>query len=117
MECKNVAPNCLAVHIMHQYFIYTCGPNGILVTQLWLWVARGNIQQNSPDGTAFALRTHAAPSGECNYYVCVYVCVCVCVCEREGDVCSLVIKVLDCGLKDLLFQSHLQLLYQEDAAE
>ena len=56
---------------------------------MWQWVARGNIQQiSSPDRTAFALRAHAASSGECNYYVCAcmcvrvcaYVCMCVCVC-------------------------------------
>ena len=41
---------------------------------------------HSPDRTVFALRAHAAPSGECNYYVrvcvcvCIRVCVCVCVC-------------------------------------
>ena len=46
---------------------------------MWQWVARGNIYKlHSPDRTAFALRAHAAPSGECNYYVCVCVCVCVC---------------------------------------
>ena len=32
-----------------------------------------NNKLHSPDGTAFTLRAHAAPSGECNY------CVCVCV--------------------------------------
>ena len=47
---------------------------------MWQRVARGNIQQmsyiHSPDGTAFALRAHAALSGDCNYYmyVCMYVC-------------------------------------------
>ena len=35
---------------------------------MWQGVARGNIQ-HSPDGTAFALRAHAALSGECNYYI------------------------------------------------
>ena len=48
---------------------------------MWYWVARGNIQQiklHSPDRTAFALRARAAPSGECNYYVCVCVCMYVC---------------------------------------
>ena len=48
--------------------------------------------------------------GVCAWCVlCVCVCACVCVCEG-GDVCGLVIKALNCGLKDLLFQSHLQLL-------
>ena len=64
---------------------------------MWQWVARGNIQQiHSPDGTAFALWAHAAPSGECNCYVCVctYVCVCVsmcvcvCVCRRVLGGCE-----------------------------
>ena len=35
-------------------------------------VARGNIQTDklhSPGGTGFTLWAHAAPSGECNYYV------------------------------------------------
>ena len=46
---------------------------------MWQWVARGNIQQirlHSPDSTAFTLQAHAAPSGECNYYVyvCMYAC-------------------------------------------
>ena len=58
---------------------------------MWQWVARGNIQQirlHSPDSTAFTFRAHAAPSGECNYYVYVcmyaYMCVCECVYQRVG---------------------------------
>ena len=42
---------------------------------MWQGVAMGNIQQMSyipqTARTAFALWAHAAPSGECNYYVCV----------------------------------------------
>ena len=45
---------------------------------MWHWVARGNIQQIS-------FRAHAAPLGECNYYmyvvfICMYVYVCMYVC-------------------------------------
>ena len=48
---------------------------------MWYWVAkvtskksvtfprRSSMSPKSPDGAAFALRAHAAPSGECNYYV------------------------------------------------
>ena len=39
-----------------------------------------------PDRTAFAFRAHAAPSGECNYYVCICMYVCMYVCM---DICSL----------------------------
>ena len=39
---------------------------------MWQWVARGNIQQIgyviSPDRTAFALRAHGVPCGECNLF-------------------------------------------------
>ena len=37
------------------------------------------VHVHSPDRAAFALRAHAALSGECNYYVCMHACVCVCV--------------------------------------
>ena len=56
---------------------------------MWHWVARGNIQQISylsPDRIAFALRAHAAPSGECNYYVCVCAHLCTSVCGEEGRI-------------------------------
>ena len=48
---------------------------------MWHLITRGNIQQLSynPQTTAFALRAHAAPSGECNYYVCVCVCAHICI--------------------------------------
>ena len=80
---------------------------------MWHWVGRGNkipqTEQHLPFGLML-LRLGNVTT------MCVCMCVCMCVyafvCVRErGDVCSLVIKALECGLKDLLFQSHLQLLY------
>ena len=53
---------------------------------MWHLVTRGNI-----------LRAHAAPSGECNYYVCVCVrvrvCMCACMC-MGGCMC---VYVCVCG--------------------
>ena len=48
---------------------YGCGSGLLGVTS--------NNKLHSPDRTAFALRAHAAPSGECNYYM--YVCMHVCI--------------------------------------